>query len=421
MSLWQKIIKRATSLTGYHPRDPALAEFLGQGGVSASGASVTADTAMQVSAVFSAVRILSETIASLPLVMYRRLPDGGKERATDHPLYKVVGRTPNDVQSRFEWLEMKMAHANLKGVAYSRKLLDNRGGLKLVPLHPDRVTARYLDSGKLAYLYQPSNGKEEILLQNEVLRVPFMTMQCGPYYKPLSVIGAQRETIGESLAAQDYGSRFWANDAKPGSWIEFDGKFHTEEDRKRFRKSWQESQTGANRHKTAVLEQGMKLHELALNNADAQFLETRKYKRSEIFGIFRVPPHLGGDLERSTNNNIEQQSLEFVMYTMAPWFARFEQALSRDLLSEKEQDEYFFEFLVDGLLRGDSASRSQFYKDAIYSGWMSRNEVREIENRNKQPGLDEYLAPTNMTPAELLGQVLTGKSKQPEELKKDDK
>jgi HK97 family phage portal protein len=400
MGIISKLEHRASSLSGMHPRDPALAEWFGMSSMSAAGVSVTPDSAMRASAVYSCVRVLSETVASTPLILYRRLPDGGRERAKDHRLYSVVGRRPNAIQTRFEWLEQSTAHINLRGAGYSRILSDRRGNVQLIPLHPSRVTPRILDSGKLAFEYTPQSGGREILLQDEVLRVPFMTLDG---IVPLSVIGAQRETIGASLAIQDYGSRFFANDARPSMWIEFPGKFKDTDAQKEFRKSFQESQTGINRHKAAVMEQGMKIHELGISNEDAQFLETKNALRSEIAGMFRMQPHLIGDLSKSTNNNIEQQSLEFVMYTMSPWFVRYEQALSRDLLRDDEQDEYFFEFLVDGLLRGDSKSRSQFYKDAIFAGWMNRNEVRAKENMNMAPGLDEYIAPVNYVPSEQLG------------------
>lgn len=405
MGIIQRLEQRAASYAGLHPRDPVIAEWMGLSNMSAAGISVTPDTAMRASAVFSCVRVLSETMASLPLILYRRLPDGGRERATDHRLYSVLGRRPNAIQTRFEWMEQSTAHINLRGAAYSKIIGDRRGNVQLIPLHPTRVTPRILDSGKLAFEYMPVNGVKEILLQDEVLRVPFMVLDG---VTPLSVIGAQRETIGASLALQDYGSKFFANDARPSMWIEFPGKFKDVDAAREFRKSFQEGQTGENRHKAAVMEQGMKIHELGISNEDAQFLETKNALRSEIAGMFRMQPHLIGDLSKSTNNNIEQQSLEFVMYTMSPWVQRFEQAMSRDLLREDEQEEYFFEFLVDGLLRGDSKSRSQLYKDAIFAGWMSRNEVRAKENLNKAEGLDEYIAPVNYVPSGQLGQQNNG-------------
>lgn len=365
---------------------------------------------MRAAAVFSCVRVLAETVAGLPLILYRRLPDGGKERATDHPLFKLVGRQPNSWQTRFEWIETGMAHACLRGAAYSRIVSDNRGNRMLIPLHPDCLRPELLDSGRIAYEYTPANGARQVLLQEEVLRVPFMTING---IKPLSVIATQREAIGASLAAQDYGSRFFANDARPtGGYVTWEGgnRFKDDEEEKKFREAWQQYMTGANKHKTAFLKPGMKFNELGMSNEDAQFLETRKYQRSEIAGIFRVPPHMIGDLERSTFSNIEHQGIEFVVHTIGPWLVRWEQALARDLLTDDEQDEYFFEFLTANLMRGDAKSRAEYLKTAIsQGGWMNRNEARSIENMNSAEGLDEFLVPLNMSPADLLAEQMKEK------------
>lgn len=385
------------------PRDPVIAEWWGASGMSAAGMSVTAESAMRAAAVFSCVRVLAEAVASLPLILYRRLPDGGKERATDHPMSSVVGRSPNGWQTRFEWVETSMAHLCLRGASYSRIAIDGKGRRQLIPMHPDRVRADMLDSGKIAYEYHPVRGGVQVLLQDEVLRVPFMVLDG---VTPVSVIGQQRESIGATLAAQDYGARFFANDARPtGGYVSWEtgNRFKDDEEERKFRENWQRYMTGPNRHKTAFLKSGMKFNELGMTNDDAQFLDTRKYQRSEIAGMFRVPLHMIGDLERSTNNNIEHQGIEFVVHTLGPWLARWEQALSRDLLTETEQDEYFFEFLTAGLLRGDATARSAYFQRAILTGWMSRNEVRAIDNLNKAPGLDEYIVPVNMLPTDLLG------------------
>lgn len=393
-------------LRGVHPRDPALADWLG-GAMTAAGVSVTADSAMRIAAVYSCIRVLSETLAGLPLIVYRRKKGGGKERATDHWLYPLLHNAPNGWMTSFAWREMGMAHLCLRGVALSRIIGDKRGRRQLVPMHPDRVRTVLLDSGKLAYEYQQQNGGFITLLQEEVLRIPFMTLDG---VKPVTPIQAQRETLGASMAAQDYGARFWANDARPtGGWVEMEGDFKNDASSKSFREKWQKAMTGENRHKTVFLPKGMKYNPLSLTMEDAQFLETRKFQRSEIAGIYRVPPHMIGDLERATFSNVEQQSIDFVVYSMQPWLSRWEQELSRGLLSEAEQEDYFVEFLVDGLLRGDATARANYFRTAVLTGWMNRNEVREIENMNRADGLDEYLTPLNMTPADLLADAIKGK------------
>jgi HK97 family phage portal protein len=404
MGIMSALEARATSQTMGHPRDPVIADWFGGGTQSAAGFSVTPDSAMRASAVFSCVRVLSEGVASLPLKMYRRTPDGGKEPATDHPLYGLVGRSPNSWQTRFEFIEMGMVNLGLRGVSYSKIVAGPQGNRQLIQLHPDRVRAEMLDSGKIVYEYTPLNGQKEVLLQEEVLRVPFMIS--GDGVTPISVIGAQREAIGASLAAQDYGSRFFANDARPtGGYISWEtgNRFKDDEEERKFRENWQRYMTGPNRHKTAFMKPGMKYTELGMTNEDAQFLETIAAQDSRICGMYRVPPHMIAQLDRSTNNNIEHQGIEFVIHTLGSWLCRWEQALGRDLLTPAEQDEYFFEFLTDGLLRGDATARAAYFSAAINGGWLNRNEVRVIENRNKADGLDEFLVPLNMIPANQLG------------------
>lgn len=397
-------------LRGTHPRDPALAEWFGIANRSAAGVSVTDDAAMRVAAVYSCIRVLAETVAGLPLLVYRRKAGGGKERATDHWLYPVLHHAPNSWMTSFGWREMAMVHLCLRGATYAR-LAGDRRNLRLVPVHPDRIRRTVLDdSGRLTYAVARSNGTEEILLQEELLRIPFMT-QDG--IKPITPIQVQRESIGAAYGAADYGARFWANDARPsGGWIEMEGNFKDDDSAKSFRQKWQDAMSGENRHKTAFLPRGMKYHPLSLTMEDAQFLETRKFQRSEIAGIFRVPPHMIGDLDRSTNNNIEHQSIEFVMHSIRPWLVRWEQELARGLLTDAEQENYFVEFLVDGLLRGDATARSNYFRTAVLTGWLNRNEVREIENLNRAEGLDEYLTPLNMTPADLLADTIKGKLQQ---------
>lgn len=397
MGILNRMESRASVQSIGHPRDPVIADWFGAGAMSAAGFSVTPDSAMRASAVFSCVRVLSEAVASLPLIMYRRLPDGGKERATDHPLYRTVGRSPNGWQTRFEFVESGMAHMCMRGASYSRIVSDSRGGRRIIPIHPTRITPRMLDSGKIAYEYMAKNGGTEILLQDDVLRVPFMTLDG---VTPISVITSQRESIGASLAAQDYSARFFANDARPtGGYVSWEGanRFKDEEEERKFRESWQKYMTGPNRHKTAFMKPGMKFNELGMSNEDAQFLETKQAQRSEIAGFFRVPPHMIGDLTNATFSNIEHQAIEFVVHTIGPWLVRWEQALSRDLLSDAEQDDYFFEFLTAGLLRGDATARAAYFTQAITTGWMSRNEVRAIDNLNMVQGLDEFMSPMNMT------------------------
>lgn len=357
-----------------------------------SGARVSAETAMRLSAVYACVRVLAESFSVLPFVLYRNKPNGGKQRITDHWLYRLFSVRPNDYQNAFEWREMMQGHLSLRGNAYNHIVQNSRGEItELRPLHPDRVTPFPLTSGSYAYQVRNDDGSHEVLTRAEIWHLRGLSSNGIVGLNPIEMA---RETIGLGLSAQAYGARFFDNDAKPGGWIEYPGTFKDKDARTTFRDSFQAAQSGFNRGKAAVLEHGMKYHELTLSNEDAQFLETRKFQVSEIARIFRVPPHMIGDLERSTNNNIEQQAREFVMHTMTPWAERWEAAIEAELLLDDEGLEVEFDFA--NLLRGDSKARAEYYSSGIQTGWLTRNEARTSENLDPLDGLDEPLMPLNM-------------------------
>lgn len=361
-----------------------------------SGQKVTNDSALRVTAVFSCVRVLAETVASMPLIVYRNLPDGGKERAQDHPLNTVLRKRPNKWQTAFEWFEMMQGHVALRGNAYSQIIPGKLGAItELVPIHPDRVCVERLENGKLRYeVRRPDNVEPGILTQEEMFHLRGLSSDG---LVGLSPVAMARQSIGLAQATEQYGGTLFKNGAKPGGILEHPARLSKDAATK-LRESWQETHGGtANAHKTAILEEGMKYHELGMNNEDAQFIETRKYQRSEIASIFRMPPHLIGDMEHATFSNIEHQSLEFIIYTMMPWFERWEQAIQRDLVVDDE--EYFCEFLVDGLLRGDINSRYSAYSTGRQWGWLSVNDVRALENMNPVDNGDVYLQPMNMVEA----------------------
>jgi HK97 family phage portal protein len=366
---------------------------------SATGLRVTPDTAMRLSAVFGCVRVAAETMASMPLVVRRKLPDGGTELAEQHPLYELLHDKPNYWQTSFEWIEMMQGHLELRGNAYSLIQPGPNGAVdQLIPLHPDRVIAKRLQNGRLVYDVRQLDGTSITYTQDEILHLRGWTSDGINGMSPITIV---REAVGTGLAAQDYGARFFKNDAKPGGILEHPGKL-TEQAARRLRESFQEAQTGSNRHKTALLEEGMKYHELGIKNTDAQFLETRKFSRNEICAIYRIPPHMIGDLERATHSNIEHQGIEFVMYSMLPRVKRWEGILTRDLLSplnDLYEDQFEIAFLMDGLLRGDMKSRYDAYKQGRDGGWLSINDVRRKENMNPIDNGDDYLQPLNMTKA----------------------
>jgi len=360
---------------------------------SGSGMRVSADGALRLAAVYACVRILSETMASLPLVIYQRRPDGGKDRITDHWLYRLMGKRPNRFQNPFEWREMLQGHMVLRGNAYNQIITNARGEItELMPIHPDRVKIELLPSGEYRYRVTDRSGTVVIMPRGDVWHLRGLSSDG---LMGMSPIELARESLGMALAAQDYGARFFANDAKPtGGWIEFPGSFKDMEAKKVFRESYQQAQSGPNRGKVLVLENGMKFHEVGVTNKDAQFLELRKFQITDIARLFRVPPHMIADLERATFSNIEQQSLEFVMHTMTPWAERWEASIESELLLESDDIEIEFDFA--NLMRGDAASRSSYYQSGIQNGWLTRNEARMAENLNPIDGLDQPLRPLNM-------------------------
>lgn len=356
---------------------------------------VTGDTAMRHSAVYACVRVLSETFAMLPFLLTQTVA-GRKQYITDHWLYRLLSRAPNGWQTAFEWREMMMGHLALRGNAYNRIVSDASGEVTaLVPVHPDRIQMEVASDGVFRYKIRGSDGTMEIVPRGMIWHLRGLSSDG---YMGLSPIALAADTIGLGLQVQDYGGRFFANNGRPGGgWIEHPTQFKTTESRQVFKESWQAAQTGVNQHKTAVLEYGMKYHDLPLKNNDSQFLETRSFQVIDICRIFRVPPHLVADLTRGTFSNIEHQSLEFMAYSMAPWAERIEGSIENNFLPDGEGWEVEFDFT--NLMRGDSAARTAYYAGGIQWGWMTRNEAREAEGYEPLDDLDEPLMPLNMVPA----------------------
>ena len=363
-------------------------------GASSSGKSVSEKTALQTTAVYACVRILAETIASLPLHTYRYSP-GGKEKAQDHPLYHLLHSEPNPEMTSFVFRETLMGHLLLWGNAYAQIIRDGRGRvLGLYPLLPSKMLVSRTDQGILFYQYE-KDGQTYFLSNQEVLHIPGLGFDGLVGYSPIAMA---KNAIGMAIATEEYGAKFFANGASPGGVLEHPGVV---KDPGKIRESWNAVYQGSgNAHRVAVLEEGMKFQPIGIPPEQAQFLETRKYQLNEIARIFRIPPHMIGDLEKSSFSNIEQQSLEFVMYTLDPWVIRWEQAIQRALLSGGEKRQYFVKFNVDGLLRGDYQSRMNGYAVGRQNGWLSANDIRELENLNRispELGGDLYLINGNMT------------------------
>ena len=347
-------------------------------GGTTSGKAVNERTALQTSAVYACVRILAESVAGLPLHVYERTANGSKSTKPSHPLYRLLHDEPNREMTSFVFRETLMSHLLLWGNAYAQIIRDGRGfPIALYPLLPDRMAVDRNESGELVYTYQSDKGQVKLRREN-ILHIPGLGFDGLIGYSPIAMA---KNAVGLALATEDYGATFFANGANPGGVLEHPGVIKPEQ-ADRLRESWQSQFGGANAHKVAVLEEGLKFHQMSIPPEQAQFLETRKFQINEIARIFRVPPHMVGDLEKSSFSNIEQQSLEFVKYTLDPWVVRWEQSLQQALILPSEKATIFIKFNLDGLLRGDYQSRMQGYSTGIQNGFMSVNDVRGLEDMN---------------------------------------
>ena len=373
-------------------------------GGSSAGKTVTERSAMQMTAVYACVRILSEAVAGLPLHLYRYKKDGSKEKAVGESLYRLLHDEPNPEMSSFVFRETLMTHLLLWGNAYAQIIRNGKGEVvALYPLMPNKMSVDRGEDGRIYYTYNkgpdeshPKGGSTVTLTARDVLHIPGLGFDGLVGYSPIAMA---KNAIGLAIATEEYGAKFFANGAAPSGVLEHPG---TIKDPARLRENWNSTFGGsANSGKVAVLEEGMKYTPISISPEQAQFLETRKFQIDEIARIFRVPPHMVGDLEKSSFSNIEQQSLEFVKYTLDPWVVRWEQSLSRALLSPAEKADHFFKFNLEGLLRGDYQSRMNGYAIARQNGWMSANDIRELENLDRIPaeeGGDLYLVNGNMKP-----------------------
>lgn len=378
-------------------------------GGTTSGKAVTERSAMQMTAVYSCVRILSEAVAGLPLHLYKYTDSGGKAMALDHPLYRLLHDEPNPEMSSFVFRETLMTHLLLWGNAYAQIIRNGKNEIvALYPLMPNKMSVDRDEDGRLYYTYYRGtdeaikNKEFAVTLQpSDVLHIPGLGFDGLVGYSPIAMA---KNAIGMAIACEEYGAKFFANGAAPGGVLEHPG---TIKDPQRVRESWQSTFGGSgNANKIAVLEEGMKYTPIGISPEQAQFLETRKFQINEIARIFRVPPHMVGDLEKSSFSNIEQQSLEFVKYTPDPWVIRWEQSIQRSLLNSEEKKKYFAKFNVEGLLRGDYQSRMNGYAIGRQNGWMSANDIRELENLDRIPaedGGDLYLINGNMLPLKNAG------------------
>lgn len=369
-----------------------LADYLGAGFASASGVSVTPESAMRYAAFFSCVRVLAESVGQLPLHLYRQSGDS-RVKAKEHRLYGILHDAPNDYQTSQEFWEMCVAHLAMRGNFYAFKNMVRGEVRELLPLNPDSIQPKLREDYSLWYEVAFANGTRDVLSADQVFHVKLLTLDG---FTGLSPLAYAREAIGLGIATQQHGSRLFSNGAKPGGVLSTD-QVLGDEAYKRIKESWDAAHQGAeNAHKVAILEAGLSWTQVGMSAEDSQFLETRKHQRSEVAGLMRVPLHKIGDLEHATFSNIEHQGLEFVTDALMPYLTRIEQRVKVSLLSPSERATHFAKFNVNGLLRGDMKARAEYYTKQIQNGALSPNEIRELEDMNPREGGDIYLTPLNM-------------------------
>lgn len=363
---------------------------------SVAGMPVDADSAMKASAVYACVRFIAETIATLPLHMYEMRGDGGKNRVDDHEIADLISYAPNVSQTAVEFWEMMVGLAVLRGNGYAIIEPGRRGmSDQLVPVHNDRVRVKRLANGKLQYQIRQSDGTYEPYDQEEIFHLRGLSSDGMTGMSPIALA---RDSVGLALATESHGARLFSQGASPGGVLEHPGKLG-DEAYKNLRSSWQERNSGLeNAHKTTILEEGMTWKQVGMTNEDSQFLATRQFQLMEIARWFRVPPHIIGDLQRSTNNNIEHQGIEVVVYTIRPWVVRIEQLIRKSLILEPKK--YFAAFVLDGLLRGDAKTRAEAFQIMRQNGTLNADEWRSFENMNPiEDGSGQvYLQMSNMVP-----------------------
>jgi HK97 family phage portal protein len=380
-----------------------LVDYLDYGGGSAStsGVRINQSNAMQIGAVWACVRIIAETVASIPLIVYQR-KEKGKDRAPTHALYPILHDQPNDEMTAMQFRELMQSHLLLWGNCYAEIEMNGAGSvIGLWPLMPDR-TQVYRKDGQKYFVTRLPDGTMKPLAADRVFHIPGLGFDGLKGYSPIDMA---RNSLGLSVAAEEFGARFFEKGAVASMVVEHP-KVLSPTASANLQRSLTEAHSGLSRqHRLMLLEEGMKATQIQIPNNNAQFLETRKFQVTEIARIFRVPPHMLADLDRATFSNIEQQSIEFVTHAIRPWLVRWEQAITKDLLGERERKVFYPEHLVDGLLRGDIAARYQAYAVGRQWGWLSADDIREYENQNPLPdGQGEiYLIPANMIPADQAG------------------
>jgi hypothetical protein len=358
-----------------------------------AGVSVSPETSLQCSAVLACVRVISESVAALPFSLFKKLPDGGKELAFSTPMHRILSDAPNGWMTSFEFRELMQSWLLLWGNAYAEIVPGKYGSVtELIPLHPSRMTVKRVENGRLRYMYlEPGQSTPTPYNQGQIFHIRWLTQDGVSGYVPTTL---SRDAIALARATELHSSAYFGNGARPGTVMEVDSPLKPET-AERLRQSWEEMHRGPERSsKTAVLPHGVHIKELTANNESSQLIQTRRYQVEEVARSFRVPAYMIGDLTKSSYSSVEQQGLDFVTFSLVPHLRRWETAVRRDLLPEG--DDYFAEFDVRGLMRGDNAARAQYYRELWGLGVLSINEIRTAEGMNPIPEGEKRFVQVNM-------------------------
>jgi len=383
--------------------DEAMDKLI-NGRPSVTGVSVTPDSANSLVSYFAGKRLIAETVGQIPLVEYRQLQPRGKTRAIDRILYGLLHDSPNPEMDAISFKEAMTENAIGWGNAFAEIEWDSNGTpIALWPLLVNKMkVGRDKDTKKIIYAYTMPDGTTSMLPAYRVWHLKG--------FSPDGMIGydtvyLMREAIAMGMAMEEYGARFFGNGANPGGVLEHPNKL-SQPAQDNLRKSWNEMHQGlTNQHRIAILEEGMTYKPTGIPNDNAQFLESRKFQVVEIARLLHIPPHMLAEMDRATFSNIEHQGLEYLIYTMEPWFMRWEQTCNRKLLQPWERKVFFCEFLRNALLRGDTTARADYYTKRFYLGSLSPNDIRELENENPidDPNGDKYFVQSNMVPIDMAG------------------
>ena len=376
----------------------------GLGGMSAAGQNVNESTAMNISAVWCAVHLISHSFMGLPVSAYERLAGGGRNPLPKHPVTRLLSRRPNSFMAASMFEMLLTQWAAIWGAGYAEIERGASGeALALWPIHPSRVTVEWNPAAMEPVYRVRTEGKGPVMLPHaKVLKIMAYTRDG---YTPVSVLEHARDSMGLTLATEQHGSYTFKNGATPPLVIEWPGTFGTDDEAiAQFRKQWHTAYGGENTGSVAVLEQDMKAHVLGMPNDDAQFLETRQFQLTEIARWFNITPSKLHDLLRATYSNIEQLSLDFAFDTLLPWVIRWRDECALKLFSEAEQETHYVHYNLDSLLQTDFKTRWDGHRIQFETGHLSINEIRALEDLNPLEGdVGELrVVPANMTPVEKL-------------------